>query len=206
METFQRECHCFLKFSKRDTEYTHCLCHQRSRKPRSKCSIPVQVPSPYLHYTIAGLDHSCHDGISVRCHIWKKVPPRTIAQVKSIPDVIHGTWDSDSYANTCVAGPNCIDMEYTDQVMNVSAYSDQLDVQQNVPIVTAAIAYDDPHTGTTYILVLGQAIYNRDPKWWNTYRNNIYCNIGPRNLHRRSNRYHSPMSKSALIIWYYHRQ
>ena len=55
-------------------------------------------------------------------------------------------------------------MEYTDQVMNASAYSDQLDVQQNVPIVTAAIAYDDPHTGTTYILVLGQAIYIRDPK------------------------------------------
>jgi hypothetical protein len=92
----------------------------------------------------------------------KKVPPRT--QVKSIPDVIHGTWDSDSYANTCIAGPNCIVMEYTDQVMNASAYSDQLDVQQNVPIVTAAIAYDDPHTGTTYILVLGQAIYIRDPK------------------------------------------
>jgi hypothetical protein len=32
----------------------------------------------------------------------------------------------------------------------------------NIPIVTAATAYDDAATGVTYILVLGQCIYMGD--------------------------------------------
>jgi hypothetical protein len=32
----------------------------------------------------------------------------------------------------------------------------------NIPIMTAATAYDDPTTGITYILIMGQALYMGD--------------------------------------------
>jgi hypothetical protein len=38
----------------------------------------------------------------------------------------------------------CLCIGLTDQVMNVSAYSDELDVMHSVPMVTVAKAYDDP--------------------------------------------------------------
>ncbi len=95
---------------------------------------------------------------------------RIISQVKRRKQVrehvplaiVHGTCELDSHADTCVAGPNCIVLEYTDQVVNVSAYSDQLDTMENIPIVTAATALDDLTTGTTTILILGQALYMGD--------------------------------------------
>jgi hypothetical protein len=54
------------------------------------------------------------------------------------------TCELDSHANTCVIGPNCVILEFTDQDVNVSAYSDHLETMNNVPIVTVATAYDDP--------------------------------------------------------------
>jgi hypothetical protein len=44
----------------------------------------------------------------------------------------------------------------------VSAYSEQLDTMENIHIVTAATAWDDLATGTTTILILGQALYMGD--------------------------------------------
>jgi hypothetical protein len=64
----------------------------------------------------------------------------------------------DSHADTCVAGANCIVLQETSQLVDVTAFSEQLDTVRNVPIVTAATAYDDPSTGVLYILILGQAI------------------------------------------------
>jgi hypothetical protein len=72
------------------------------------------------------------------------------------PPIIHSNCELNSHANTCVAGPHCIILEWTDQVTNVSAYSDQSKVLQDIPIITAATAYDDPQTGITYIIVIRQ--------------------------------------------------
>ncbi len=68
----------------------------------------------------------------------------------------------DSHADTCVAGSNCVILESTNQMVSVSAFSDTHEVIHDVPIMTAATAYDDPDTGTTYILILGQSIYMGD--------------------------------------------
>jgi len=95
---------------------------------------------------------------------------RVISQVKgkrrSIKqepfEMVHGTCELDSHVDTCIAGPNCIVLEHTDQVVNVSAYSEELDTMESIPIVTAATAIDDPRTGTTTILILGQALYMGD--------------------------------------------
>ena len=72
---------------------------------------------------------------------------------------MHSTCELDSYADTCVSGPNGIMLEYTDQVVNVSAYSEELETMTDIPMVTAATAIDNPITGDTTILILGQALY-----------------------------------------------
>jgi hypothetical protein len=90
---------------------------------------------------------------------------RNISRLASreIPEeIIHGVCELDLHADTCVAGPNCIMLEYTNHAINVSAYSDELEQIKDTPIVTTATAYDDPRTGTTYILIMGQAIYMGD--------------------------------------------
>jgi hypothetical protein len=72
---------------------------------------------------------------------------------------ILGRCELDSHVDTCVAGENCIILGYTNQTVNVSAFSDMHKPLENVPIVTAANAYDNQDTGDTIILIMGQAIY-----------------------------------------------
>jgi hypothetical protein len=74
-------------------------------------------------------------------------------------NVVHGNCELDSHADTSVAGPNCVVLEYTEQVVKVSAFSEELETIEGIPIVSAATAIDDPRTGTTTILVIGQALY-----------------------------------------------
>jgi hypothetical protein len=52
-------------------------------------------------------------------------------------------------------GPICVVLEFTNQTANVSAHSDIYEEMADVPIVTAATAYDDPDTGTTFLIVIG---------------------------------------------------
>jgi hypothetical protein len=71
-----------------------------------------------------------------RCHLnafeslaRKRVPhnahePHNVFKSRSERNyVIHGTCELDSHADTCVAGPNCIIIEYTDQTAYVSEFS-----------------------------------------------------------------------------------
>jgi hypothetical protein len=53
-------------------------------------------------------------------------------------------------------------LEETGQKVSISAFTDAHRTFTKVPIVTAATAYDDKVTGTTYILILGQSIYMAD--------------------------------------------
>jgi len=96
-----------------------------------------------------------------------RFPSRNISQVTyrqyhNHSDVISGPCELDSHADTNVAGANCVVMEVTNQTVNVSAFSESHGVMENIPIVTAATAFDDSQTGITYILILGQSIYLGD--------------------------------------------
>ena len=77
-------------------------------------------------------------------------------------EIFNGACELDSDANTCVAGPNCTVLEYTNQSVNVSGFSHDYKSICNVPIVTAATAIDNPKTGVTSILIIGQALYLPD--------------------------------------------
>jgi len=82
---------------------------------------------------------------------------RSVMQVQQTME--SSTCELDSHADTCVAGPNCIIIERTGFTVNVTGFSNKQGSFQDVPIVKAATAYNDPKTGATYILVIGQAIY-----------------------------------------------
>jgi hypothetical protein len=86
---------------------------------------------------------------------------RSVFQVQSEATyVMHAAnCELDSHTNTSVAGPSFIVLEYSNMTCNVSPFAKTYETKTNVPIIKAATAYDDPKTGTTYILVLGQALY-----------------------------------------------
>jgi hypothetical protein len=87
---------------------------------------------------------------------------RIVSQLNMRPAIQQfytGNCELDSHADTSVAGPNFVVLEYTDMSCNVSPFCKTYESKENVPIVKAATAYDDEDTGLTYILVLGQALY-----------------------------------------------
>ena len=75
---------------------------------------------------------------------------------------IYGRCELDSHADTIVAGSNCVVLNYTGNVCDVSPYRDDYSPVSNVPVVTAATAWQSPHTGETYILVFNEALWMGD--------------------------------------------
>ncbi len=86
---------------------------------------------------------------------FRKTHARNMSQTSYVRDNIEpfsGPCELDSHADTCVAGANCIVLEYTNHVCSVSAFSEAHETLHDIPIVTAATAYDDPKTGEhTYL-------------------------------------------------------
>jgi len=68
----------------------------------------------------------------------------------------------DSHADTTCAGANCVVLETTQQVVDVTPYNKQkYEPERNIPVVKAATAYTTSN-GVTYILILNQALYFPD--------------------------------------------
>jgi len=65
----------------------------------------------------------------------------------------------DSHVDTSVIGNNCCIISYTDKTYQVAPYHPDYNSMQDVPIVQAGIAYDDPETGETLILIINQGLY-----------------------------------------------
>jgi hypothetical protein len=71
----------------------------------------------------------------------------------------HATNECDTNADTCCLGQNFIILHYTNRTADVYAYDKLYKPQEGVPIVAGGTAYDDPTTGTTYIMVFNEALY-----------------------------------------------
>ena len=65
----------------------------------------------------------------------------------------------DSHADTCTIGAYGRVIHDTGETISVNGFHDQLPTLQDIKIVTAALAYDDPVTYNTYILFFHQALY-----------------------------------------------
>ena len=77
------------------------------------------------------------------------------------PDVV-GRLESDSHADTSVAGANFTPIAFTNHSCDVQPFSDKYAPVKNVPIATAGTAYDNPNTGETLILVVHQVLWMPD--------------------------------------------
>ena len=67
--------------------------------------------------------------------------------------------ECDTNADTCCLGRNFVVLNPTFRTADVYAYDTSIKPIENVPIVSGATAYDDPTSGTTYILVFHESLY-----------------------------------------------
>ena len=68
----------------------------------------------------------------------------------------------DSHSDTCVFGKDALVLELYDQKVNVHPFHPDLGHIKSAPIAKVAIAYDDPRTGETTMLIIDQCIYVKD--------------------------------------------
>ena len=116
---------------------------------------------------------------------------RTNSQRKNV--ITYGKCELDSHADTIVAGSNCVILNYTGKVCDVSPYRDDYAPVHNVPIVKAATAWQSPHTGQTYILIFNEALWMGD-----TMEHSL---INPNQLRYFGTKVQdNPMSESPLSI------
>ena len=67
--------------------------------------------------------------------------------------------DLDSHADSPVIGRNALILHYTGQTVNVLPFASELGSCNDVPVVQAAVAYDCPYTGQTYIGIVNNALF-----------------------------------------------
>ena len=65
----------------------------------------------------------------------------------------------DTHADTCGVNNIARIISYTGKTAHVSPFTPDLEKIRDVPIVKAAIAYDDSITGETYVVIINQALY-----------------------------------------------
>ena len=65
----------------------------------------------------------------------------------------------DSNADTCCVGEGVMIVNATDRYVTATPFVNSLGTIKKVPIVTAAVAYDDPRSGKVVVLVIHQALY-----------------------------------------------
>jgi hypothetical protein len=65
----------------------------------------------------------------------------------------------DSHADTCCVGRDVMIINETQKTVKVSPFLKSLGILSRVLFVTAAIAYNDPGTGETYVFVIHQGLH-----------------------------------------------
>ena len=73
--------------------------------------------------------------------------------------IIHGHCELDSHADTIVCGRNCVLLAYSGRECDVYPYTEDYKARRNVPIVSAATAWQSQVTGKVYILVFNEALW-----------------------------------------------
>ena len=119
-----------------------------------------------LNITLSAILHYCR-ATSYHFHICQLTSStrRTAAastKANRKAAITYGRCELDSHADTIVAGSNCTILQYTGKVCDVSPYRDDYAPVSNVPIVSAATAWQSSFTGETYILVFNEALWMGD--------------------------------------------
>jgi hypothetical protein len=113
---------------------TESLRYEKSATPRHPQIVPKQLPLfPVLEVN--------------------KVQTTNIDEEKSF------RVELDSNADTCCVGGDVMIVNKTDRLINVTPFTQSLGSVKRVPIVSAAIAYEDPRSGKVYVLIIHQALH-----------------------------------------------
>lgn len=97
------------------------------------------------------------------CAMTTSLRRKIASSINSTPKTnTFGNCELDSHADSIVAGSNCVILTYSGKECDVSPYREDYETIKNVPIVTAATAWQSPITGQTYILVFNEAIWMGD--------------------------------------------
>ena len=94
----------------------------------------------------------------VRNVISKRVISKSITKMPELAPNTVANNEADTNADTCCLGKNFIPLSYTNRSADVYPYTDAYKPLENVPIVSAATAYDHDD-GQTYIIVINKALY-----------------------------------------------
>ena len=74
----------------------------------------------------------------------------------------HGRIELDTHADTTVLGSNCVVLSYTGKECEVSPYSSQYEVVQNVPAIAGATVWTNAVDGTAYLLIFHESLWRGD--------------------------------------------
>ena len=91
----------------------------------------------------------------------RRISSTTKSQSKTAK-ITYAKCELDSHADTTVAGSNCVILSYTGKECDVTPYRDDYQPVSNIPIVSAATAWQSPSTGQTYILFFNEALWMGD--------------------------------------------
>ena len=78
--------------------------------------------------------------------------------LQSTPGTV-GEMEIDSRADTTVLGANMTVISFTGHTCDVQGFKESMPIEMDVPIATAATAYDNPDTGETIILEFNQGLW-----------------------------------------------
>jgi hypothetical protein len=89
----------------------------------------------------------------------RRIKSSQYRMISSVESLSSCRAELDSHADTCAVNETALILEYTDRVVDVGPFSNDYQPLEEIPIVKAALAYDDAETGETFILLFGQALY-----------------------------------------------
>ena len=111
----------------------------------------------------------------------------------------------DSHADTCCMGNEVLVVNETNRMVNVTPFLKSLGVVKKVPIISAAVAYDDPRSGEVFILIFHQALHFMDMNHclicpMQLRLNDVVINEQPKFLlHQPSEKDHAIVAENLLI-------
>ena len=84
----------------------------------------------------------------------------------------HARMELDSHADTTALGKGCVVLQDTGRTVTVEGFDGSIGSMKNVPIVTAAVAYDCLSTFKTFVLIFHEALFvpNLEPNLINPYQ------------------------------------
>jgi hypothetical protein len=125
-----------------------------------KIQTKTHTKNNYISYTKSTLYKLFHisEITTGQRHIIAELKRRYIQSAKTTVNMVSRS-EIDNHADTCCFGSNFTPLYFTAQFCDVSPFTDSYEAMQNVEVCSAAMAWDHPENGQTYILEYHQGLW-----------------------------------------------